>query len=72
MQGKSLLVSKTFWVNFVVFLIALVGILLDQSWITDHADWVAKGGAVLAFLNVVLRLLTGQPITSFTTPKPPL
>lgn len=52
-MGKSLLTSKTFWLNVVAIAIQFAGFVPLQY-----------GVPALALLNVVNRLLTDQPITS--------
>jgi len=62
-MGKSLLKSKTFWIN-------VVGLALQISGVVDPK----YGVPAMAILNVVLRALTTEPITgvltSGTAPKP--
>jgi hypothetical protein len=61
--------SKTIWVNAVTFVIALLGLLVGPEAlgvIPDNLEehW-AKGVLMLsAFLNVILRSLTGQPLSA--------
>ena len=62
-MGKSLLKSKTFWVN-------VVGLALQVSGLVDPKYRVPA----MAILNVILRALMSEPITGVltagTTPTP--
>jgi hypothetical protein len=49
--------SKTVWVNVVLFLIAVVGIFMDQQVLDSKTLAI-----VAAVLNVVLRFITNTPI----------
>ena len=60
-MGKALLFSKTFWANLIALGVTIAG-LVDPKW----------GLPVLAVLNVILRLLTTEPITGVITPAPPV
>jgi hypothetical protein len=55
--GKSLTASKTFWVN----LLTIIAYLLNNyfGWIGLPEEYVV---VAVAFINLILRLLTGQPI----------
>jgi len=58
MDGKALLTSKTFWVNVV----ALAGMVLQASGLISGSDWLAYEAAALGIANIILRLVTGEPI----------
>lgn len=58
MNGKALLQSKTFWVN----ILALVGMILQASGAIGGSDWLAYEAAGLGIMNIILRLVTGEPI----------
>jgi len=58
MNSKKWYLSKVLWVNVVGIIIALVTTLITQNIITAEI-----GSAVLAVANIILRLLTNQPIT---------
>ena len=58
-MGKALLFSKVFWANVIALGVTVAG-LVDPKW----------GLPVLAVLNVILRLLTTEPITGVVTPAP--
>jgi len=57
-MGKSLLTSKTFWLNVVGLATQLAGVVPPQY-----------GVPALAILNVVVRLLTKEPITGIVSAK---
>lgn len=59
MFGKSLLTSKTFWLNLVAALIGIAGVMPAKYSVP-----------VLAVLNIGNRLLTNQPIVALTGPSP--
>lgn len=67
-MGKSALKSKTLWVNWTIFVLTCVVLILDA--VTNGAVTlpVQVDGAVIALvlslLNVVLRYLTTEPIHS--------
>lgn len=64
-MGKSLLTSKTFWINVV----AIIGMIVtSQGWVVEP-DWLQYEAAALAVLNIVLRLITGEPITGVVKPS---
>lgn len=57
-SSKAVWTSKTFWVNIV----AVVGIIAQVSTGTEVIDVEAQV-AILAVINLILRLVTGKPIT---------
>jgi 3-oxoacyl-ACP reductase-like protein len=59
---KSLWKSKTFWVNLVTVAAGVIGYLAGHDVIADNASLVALLVAVQGGVNVVLRLLTWQPV----------
>jgi len=59
MDGKALLTSKTFWVNVV----ALAGMVLQATGLVSGSDWLGYEAAALGVVNIILRLITGEPIT---------
>ena len=60
METKKIYQSKTFWVN----LIAIVGIVLNSLYgIEIDAELQATfATAILGVINIILRLITKQPI----------
>lgn len=61
-MGKSLLQSKTFWVNFLVAVIAICTGLSDLSLISENPQAVALIGTLIGAGNIVLRTVTKEPI----------
>lgn len=59
MQPKSLLASKTFWVNVII---AALGISAEISQIFPISQHPKVWITVTTVLNIALRLVTGQPI----------
>ena len=60
--GKSLLGSKTFWVNALAGGVATLTALGSITFLPAAVvPWVATA---LAIANILLRAITGQPITS--------
>lgn len=62
MNPKNILASKTFWVNFLAFLVAVLGLLQGQTWIADHPQIVSIVAMAIGALNIVLRWLTDRPV----------
>lgn len=59
MEGKSLLLSKTFWANLVA-----VGIIVAQSLdIIPGGDYATLEAGILGMVNILLRIVTNQPIS---------
>lgn len=68
MQTKSILTSKTFWANLIVGILTILGLfnpeLLTLLGIANPIQFMAiVVGLVMPILNIILRLLTNQPIT---------
>ncbi len=62
MYPKLLLASKTFWVNAITFIVAVLGLLQGQEWIADHPQAVSIVAMAIGGLNIVLRWLTDRPV----------
>lgn len=61
-MGKSLSQSRTFWVNaFIVVGAALTGIM-GTDVIASNPGLIAVFGSILGIVNIVLRLVTKEPI----------
>lgn len=64
MNGKVWYLSKTLWVNILVVVIAILGFVAgDQFPIQLGPDAIYYIGFALGILNIVLRFLTGQPVS---------
>lgn len=61
MTPKAFYLSKTFWVNLITTVIALLTILPEQPVIPP--EWQPYILLAVGILNVVLRFLTNQPIS---------
>ena len=60
-EGKMWWASKTIWTN----LVALIGAIL-LSWGYDANQWAEIATVLLAVVNLVLRLITHEPVAVFT------
>ena len=60
MRAKSILLSKTFWVN----LVAALTMVLEESELTDIIPDAYEGHiiAFIAIVNIILRVWTVQPV----------
>lgn len=59
MESKPFWMSKTLWVNA----LAIAGmVLVGQAGITTE-QWAEISGVVLATVNIVLRFVTGEPVS---------
>jgi hypothetical protein len=65
MYPKLLVASKTFWVNVLTFLVAVLGLLQGQEWIADHPQAVSIVGMAIGGINIALRWLTDRPVVMF-------
>lgn len=63
-MGKGLLRSKTTWVNLITTLVGFGTWLSGSEIIANNPEVVAAVGTGLGVLNIILRLLTKEPITS--------
>ena len=61
-MGKSVLASKTVWFNLLVLAAGVVGFVGAHEVIAQYHQVVAILAAVQGGLNIVLRLITTQPI----------
>ena len=68
--AKSVLASKTIWVNVLATVIAGLVAIQDLQWVQDNPTAAVVFALVLSVANVVLRLVTSQPVT-FLSPKAP-
>ena len=61
-MGKGLLRSKTFWANALAAAVSIGTYLMDSDLLASNPEIVAIGGTVIGVLNVLLRLVTKEPI----------
>jgi hypothetical protein len=64
-ETKSLFASKTFWVNLITTIIAVLALVGGQEWIADYPKATAAIGAALGLLNIVLRVITVDAVKIF-------
>ena len=62
MKSKTLVQSKTFWVNLVIVVIAAIVGVSNSSIVVDFPTLVPWFAGVIGTLNIVLRLVTKTPI----------
>lgn len=62
MQSKSLFRSKTFWVNALTLVAGVTGYVAGHEVLQDYTSVLPLLVAVQGGVNIVLRLLTTQPI----------
>lgn len=55
---KPLLASKTFWVNLITTIVAVLTLIAGQEWIAEYPKVTAAIGVALGLLNIVLRIVT--------------
>lgn len=65
METKSILKSKTFWINLLMALAVIIPELVDLGF-NIPAKW---SGLAIVVVNLILRLMTSQPITPITKKK---
>jgi len=61
-ESKSILASKTIWANVIMLAVSIAGCVAGSEVIADYPSVIAILGAVQGGLNIVLRLITSQPI----------
>jgi hypothetical protein len=61
-MGKGLLRSKTFWVNSITAMVSIGTYLMDSALLANNPEIIALGGTAIGVMNVILRLLTKEPI----------
>jgi hypothetical protein len=62
--------SKLIWVNLITAAISMLAALQGAELIKEFPHSVAVVGFIIAFLNIILRLITNQPVTLRTPPAP--
>jgi hypothetical protein len=61
-MGKSVFASRMFWVNAITVAVATAGFVAGHDVIAQYPQVVAGIAVAQGALNIVLRLLTTQPI----------
>lgn len=61
-MGKKLLRSKTFWINALTGVVSIGTYLVNTDFIASNPEIVAIFGVILAVVNIILRLVTKEPI----------
>lgn len=62
MSPKAFWKSRTFWLNAITLVAAVLGALVAHPLVAEYPQAVAALTAVVAALNLLLRFLTGTPI----------
>jgi hypothetical protein len=60
MDSKSLLKSRTFWLNVALAVVSIAGLLLDHGVIPER--YLSVVSIVFAIANILLRVATNQPV----------
>ncbi len=55
--------SRTIWAQLLPIMVAILALLADDQLLTNHPQAVAGLLLAIGVINIVLRSLTGQPIT---------
>jgi len=61
-MGKTALASKTIWANLALVSIGVLGYLQGHELIAAHPTAVAIFGILVGIGNMILRLVTSEPI----------
>lgn len=61
-MGKGLLRSKTVWFNLLTGAVSIGTFLMNTEFIANNPEVVAVIGTVIAVANIVLRMITKEPI----------
>ena len=59
---KSIFKSKTIWVNVIAGAGTLITMLMNSDIVAQNPEWVAYGTTALAVINLVLRMVTKEPV----------
>ena len=65
-MGKPITSSRTFWVNILTVAVAGFAAMVDTSVIQQNPQLVAYGAMILGVINIVLRMVTKDPISRKT------
>jgi len=61
-ESKSILVSKTFWVNALMLSASVVACVAGSDVVAEYPQVIAALGAVGGLVNIALRFLTSKAI----------
>lgn len=74
-QTKTIFKSKTFWLNLILGILAIIA-LIDPTILiafgipeASQMQVMQVVGIIAAVLNIILRLITGQPVTVLKKPN---
>lgn len=59
---KSILASRTFWVNAATTAVAVLTVVAGQQWVAEYPKITAAIVGAIGVLNIVLRYITVSPI----------
>lgn len=68
MTVKSILLSKTAWVAIITFVMGLIALIEN---IFPNQEWIAYSVMAKAILDLLLRLITTQPVSVVGKISPP-
>lgn len=60
---KAFWKSKTFWLNLVTTIVAILTAIMGLDWVKEYPQATATIVSIISMLNVALRFLTSEPIT---------
>lgn len=66
MNGKPIVKSKTFWVNLITAVAGVLTTLGGSELVQDNPEVAGIAATVLGVVNVVLRLVTKDPVSVTT------
>ena len=70
-RAKPFTESRTFWVNVLTLAASVIGIVAASDLLAENGKLVALlTGIVVPVINVILRFLTGQPVSARWRAKP--
>lgn len=62
-MNKSIFQSRTFWVNAITTMVSALTAVGGQSWVTEHPKVVAGIGVAIGVGNIILRVITTEPVS---------